>query len=63
MTSGPPFEELLAFLERVPAVMLPAGRKSIGFGLETDGTWWVKFGLDVSHPLAWRGSVSFACFP
>src|SRR5262245_9839268 len=49
-----PFQTLLVFLERVPGIDLPAGRRSIGRGLEADGTWWVKFSLDVSHPLAWR---------
>jgi len=48
------FDELLAFLERLPAIRLPAGRASIGHGRFDDGRWWVKFGLDVEHPLAWR---------
>ena len=47
-------EPLLAFLERLPAMGLPAGRKSIGAGAAEDGRWWVKFRLDTSHPLAWR---------
>jgi hypothetical protein len=54
MTDDEPFETLLAFLEKVPGIELPAGRRSIGRGLDADGTWWVKFSLDVSHPLAWR---------
>jgi hypothetical protein len=54
MTGDEPFETLLAFLERVPGMSLPAGRESIGRGLDPDGTWWVKFHLDVAHPLAWR---------
>ena len=48
------FEKLLAFLERLPAIDLPAGRKSIGHGFRDDGNWWLKFSLDTSHPLAWR---------
>ena len=48
------FDSLLAFLERLPAIELPAGRKSIGAGTNDDGTWWVKFSLDTAHPLAWR---------
>ena len=48
------FERLLSFLERLPAIDLPAGRKSIGHGQFEDGNWWVKFSLDVSHSLAWR---------
>ena len=47
-------EPLLAFLEQLPAIDLPAGRKSIGAGVTDDGRWWVKFSLDTTHPLAWR---------
>ena len=48
------FEKLLALIERFPAILLPAGRKSIGFGSADNGNWWVKFSLDTKHPLAWR---------
>ena len=48
------FEPLLAFLERLPAIDLPAGRKSIGTGIGGGGRWWGKFSLDTSNPLAWR---------
>jgi hypothetical protein len=48
------FEQLLAFLERLPAIDLPAGRKSIGFGSFENGNWWVKFSLKTNHSLAWR---------
>ena len=48
------FEPLLAFLEQLPAIDLPAGRRSIGRGTESDGLWWVKFSLDTQHELAWR---------
>ena len=48
------FDPLLAFLEHLPAMALPAGRKSIGAGTTDDGLWWVKFSLDTNHPLAWR---------
>jgi hypothetical protein len=47
-------EKLLAFIERLPAIYLPAGRKSIGRGLFENRNWWVKFHLDTAHPLAWR---------
>jgi hypothetical protein len=47
-------EPLLVFLERLPAMNLPAGRKSIGAGATDDGLWWVKFSLDTKNPLAWR---------
>jgi hypothetical protein len=48
------FEPLLAFLEQLPAVRLPAGRRSIGQGLDASGLWWVKFSLDTTHEFAWR---------
>jgi len=48
------FEPLLSFLERLPSMRLPAGRRSIGSGTGEDGRWWVKFSLDTGHPLAWR---------
>jgi hypothetical protein len=43
------FDGLLAWLRRVPAV-----QASIGSGKLPDGNWWVKFSLDIEHPLAWR---------
>jgi hypothetical protein len=48
------FESLLAFIERLPAILLPAGRRSIGTGRFENGNWWMKFHLDTDHPLAWR---------
>lgn len=54
MTREHDFERLLAFIERLPAIHLPAGRKSIGVGSFADGKWWIKFHLDTKHPLAWR---------
>jgi hypothetical protein len=40
---------LLGFLERVPAIQTP-----IGGGVFESSGWWVKFSIDVLHPLAWR---------
>ena len=54
MTSADQFEKLLSFIERLPAIKIPAGRKSIGRGVFDDGNWWLKFGIDTAHPLAWR---------
>jgi hypothetical protein len=51
---GERFEKLLSFLEKLPAIDLPAGRKSIGHGFFDDGNWWVKFRIDTEHELAWR---------
>jgi hypothetical protein len=48
------FDLLLALLERLPAIRLPAGRKSIGRGSCDNGNWWLKFSLATDHPLAWR---------
>ncbi len=48
------FDALFEFLERLPAIDLPAGRKSIGHGVFDNGNWWVKFSLDTGHQLAWR---------
>ena len=39
---------LLGFLERVPAIQTPIGSGALEPG------WWVKFRIDVLHPLAWR---------
>jgi hypothetical protein len=48
------FDKLLGFLERLPAIDLPAGRESIGLGTFDNGNWWVKFQIDTHHELAWR---------
>lgn len=42
------FTALEAFLLRVPAVRGPIGKG------RDNGCWWVKFALDVDHPLAWN---------
>ena len=54
MSEPEQLELLVAFLERLPAIELPAGRKSIGAAAADDGRWWVKFSLNTNHPLAWR---------
>src|SRR5436309_1824162 len=50
----PRFHKLIDYLARVPSV---AGNSSpsrgFGSGLD-DGTWWVKFSLDLRHPLVWN---------
>lgn len=43
------FESLLTYLRRVPAI-----DDAIGHGAEEDGTWWLKFAINIGHPLAWR---------
>jgi hypothetical protein len=44
-----PLDPLIAFLKRLPAVS-----GAIGSGRAESGLWWVKFRVDVDHPLAWR---------
>ncbi|HEY6911761.1 MAG TPA: hypothetical protein VI356_20455 [Myxococcales bacterium] len=40
---------LMDYLRRLPGVsVLSAGT------FESDGRWWVKFGIDIHHRLAWR---------
>lgn len=43
------FEPLINFLCRIPGI-----GKSKGSGLDEDGSWWVKFSIDIQHPLAWH---------
>ena len=49
LSEVPDTSSLMTFLRRVPGV-----HESIGSGSFEDGRWWVKFVIDVSHPLAWR---------
>jgi hypothetical protein len=49
------FANLLGYLARVPAVEAPAAS-----GSEADGGWWVKFSIDIRHPLAWHVVQEFA---
>ena len=41
-------EDLTQFLARVPAIQAWFGK-----GIQDDGYWWVKFGIDIDAPLAW----------
>jgi hypothetical protein len=49
MSDDRDFDSLLTYLKRVPAMgqWVRQGRKA-------EGSWWVKFSLDIKHPLAWR---------
>ena len=58
MTASDPhdasFHKLIAYLVRVPSVESNA-TPSRGFGSGTgNGIWWIKFSLDIQHPLAWN---------
>ncbi|MBS1659642.1 MAG: hypothetical protein JST68_01185 [Bacteroidetes bacterium] len=43
------FADLLDFIEKVPAIKV-----GIGSGHYEDGLWWIKFKIDIDHPLAWN---------
>lgn len=53
------FDPIFTFIEKLPAIFLPAGRKSIGVGVFENGNWWVKFQLNLEHPLSWRHVQEF----
>jgi len=48
------FTKIIDFLERVPALY-----GSIGKGSADDGCWWIKFSIDIRHPLAWQTVQEF----
>ena len=56
MGNSKEFEGLLAFLGRVPAI-----QGHIGSGRLDNDNWWVKFGLDIEHPLAWHAVQELGC--
>lgn len=43
------FQALKDYLSKVPSI-----DRTIGCGVSDTGRWWVKFTIDVDHPLAWR---------
>jgi hypothetical protein len=49
MPNEPACEKLEAYLARVPAI-----GSTFGSGFFDNGCWWVKFQIDIEHPLAWR---------
>jgi hypothetical protein len=49
MSDARAFQTLEAFLRRIPAINDP-----ISSGWSDGGLWWVKFGIDTYHPLAWN---------
>jgi hypothetical protein len=56
MRSERDFDNLLSYLLRVPAI-----RKPVATGNHDNGNWWVKFSIDISHPLAWSVVQEFGC--
>lgn len=47
VSDDPIFEPLKNYLSAVPAV------RDISSGFSGDGYWWLKFEIDIEHPLAW----------
>jgi hypothetical protein len=43
------FDPLLKFLARCPTI-----QQHVGHGVLENGNWWVKFGIDIRHKLAWN---------
>src|SRR4051794_36349604 len=50
------FNTLERFLLKVPAIT-----GAIGKGRFENGNWWVKFTIDITHPLAWNVVQEFGC--
>lgn len=50
------FTKLLAYLHRVPSLSAAVGK-----GQFENGNWWVKFSLNVAHPLAWNVVQELGC--
>jgi len=43
------FSELTDYMEKIPSI-----KRGIGTGEFDNGLWWVKFQIDIEHPLAWN---------
>lgn len=43
------FKTLIDYFEKIPAVQSPIGK-----GIDEDGFWWVKFGIEIENPLSWQ---------
>ena len=50
------FNTLESFLKRIPGIV-----GTIGKGRSETGNWWVKFAIDVDHPLAWNVVQELGC--
>tara|TARA_R110002033_G_C3871469_1_gene237242 strand:+ start:1240 stop:1668 length:429 start_codon:yes stop_codon:yes gene_type:complete len=50
------FRTLIEYLEKVPSVIKP-----ISFSSEDSGFWWIKFKLDIKHPLVWNVIQELGC--
>ena len=50
------FKTLIEYLEKIPSIQKPIGK-----GVDQDGFWWVKFGIDIDNELAWQVVQELAC--
>lgn len=48
------FAELEAYLRRVPGIGNSMRDCKFGKGRLDSGEWWIKFSIDIDHPLAWN---------
>lgn len=48
------FVELEDFLRRVPGIDTSMRNCAMGKGRFENGNWWIKFSIDIDHPLAWN---------
>ncbi len=48
------FSELEAYLRRIPAIESGNRNCKFGMGRFDNGNWWMKFTIDIDHPLAWH---------
>ena len=46
------FAELEAYLRRVPGIDTSMRERKFGKGQADNGNWWIKFSIDIDHPLA-----------
>jgi hypothetical protein len=56
MADANPLETLKSYLRRVPGI-----RDTFGSGIFEDGNWWIKFSIDIAHPLAWNVVQELGC--
>ena len=49
MTDTLDFEPLVAFIRKIPGI-----NPVIASGIFENGFWWIKFKIDITHPLAWH---------
>ncbi|MCL4641982.1 MAG: hypothetical protein QHC79_17570 [Pseudosphingobacterium sp.] len=49
------FNNLKEFVAKIPSI------KVFSAGFYEEGLWWMKFKIDIDHPLAWRVVQELAC--